>query len=115
LGKTVARQLSKPSERPRMIDILDAFGKIDQQLMWCIVVLLIGIAWFISGCQCVVHPDRAIEKTKSAAAEPVMIVFEALGLMSPKVVRTIGYIVVAIGFIVIVADLYLCSHPEVMR
>jgi uncharacterized membrane protein YphA (DoxX/SURF4 family) len=98
-----------------MADVLDAFAKIDPRLIWRIVVLLIGVAWIVSGCHCVLRPDRALEKTRSSAPEPVLEVFETFNLTSLTVIKALGCIVLAVGLIVTVADLYLFAHPELMQ
>jgi hypothetical protein len=98
-----------------MADVLDDFAKIDPRLIWRIVVLLVGVAWTISGCQCVLRPDKALEKTRSSAPEPVLELFEALNLTSLTVIKALGYVVLAVGLIVTVADLYLFGHPELMQ
>jgi hypothetical protein len=104
------------SEQPQMMaDVLDDFAKIDPRLISRIVVLLIGVAWIVSGCQCVLRPDRALEKTRSSAPEPVLEVFETFNLTSLTVIKALGCIVLAVGLIVTVADLYLFAHPELMQ
>ena len=97
-----------------LADFLDDISKIDARLICCSVVLMISIAWIFSGCYTVLNPDKTLERNRRSAPEPVWELFDALRLTSLTAIKIMGYIILIVGLIILMADVYLFAHSELM-